>query len=101
VRQLGMAREGWRPPTAGHARSLRACAGGTSNQNTPRRSAVIDHAFANVSTLLDMFVVVLAAVSFSVFVSNFFQGPIVITPLSPVITPFCHTILLNMVGLTR
>jgi hypothetical protein len=48
-----------------------------------------------------MFVVILPAVSFSVFVSNFFQGPIVITALSPVITPFCPTIPLNMGGLTR
>jgi hypothetical protein len=45
--------------------------------------------------------VILPAVGFSVFVSNFFRGPIVITPLSPVITHFCPTIPLNMVGLTR
>jgi hypothetical protein len=31
----------------------------------------------------------------------FFQGAIVITTVSPVITPFCSTIPLNKVGLTR
>jgi hypothetical protein len=37
-----------------------------------------------------MLVVVLPGVSFSVLAFCFFQGPIVITPLSPVIIPFSH-----------